>query len=98
MFVVRLLCLCTSFALAAPVAAGDLLDAFRLAEQNDAKYRAAVANYQATRTRVPQARAGLLPSVNATGDITRNDVETVTDLIFCRSREGARFTTAPVTD
>lgn len=80
MFLVRLLCVCTSCALAAPVAAGDLLDAFRLAEQNDAKYRAAVANYQATRTRVPQARAGLLPSVTATGDMMRNDVETITDL------------------
>lgn len=80
MVLIRHFLVFTSFALATPTYAAGLLDAFRLAEQNDAKYRAAVANYQATRTRVPQTRAGLLPSVNATGDIPRNDVETVTDL------------------
>lgn len=92
MFAARLFLVCTCCVLAAPVDAGDLLDAFRLAEQNDAKYRAATANYQATRTRVPQARAGLLPSVNATGDITRNDVETRTDLdILSRPRGRAVY-------
>ena len=92
MFPGRHFLVCIGCALAAPVYAGDLLEAYRLAEQNDAKYRAAVANYQATRTRLPQARAGLLPSVNATGDITRNDVETITDLdILSRPRGHAVY-------
>ena len=55
---VRRFLICIGCALAVPVNAGDLLEAYCLAEQNDAKYRAAVANYQATRTRLPQARAG----------------------------------------
>lgn len=68
------------FSLAESAHGADLLESFRRAERHDAKYQSAVASYHATRARLPQARAGLLPSVSATGDITRNDVETVTDL------------------
>ena len=71
--------LIVSIAFVAPVHGADLLETFRLAEQHDAKYRAAVANYQATRTRLPQTRAALLPSLSGTADATRNDLETTTD-------------------
>mgnify|MGYP000117787501 CR=1 FL=1 len=77
---------------AAQVHATDLLEVYRLAERHDTKYQSAVATYHATRTRLPQARAGLLPALSATGDITRNDVETVTDRgILSRPAGGAIY-------
>lgn len=65
---------------ALPAHGTDLIEIFRLAERNDPTYRAAAENYRATRTRLPQAQALLRPSLSATADITRNDIETVTDV------------------
>lgn len=76
---VRCVLVCIGLLLAAPVHGADLLETFRLAEQHDAKYRAATANYRAARTRVSQKRAALLPSLSGTADATRDDVETITD-------------------
>lgn len=82
----------SSLAIASPVIAADLLEAFRLAEQHDAKFRAVVASYQAGLTRLPQARAAFLPILSATADATRNDVETITDAtILSRPAGGAVY-------
>lgn len=81
-----------TLALISPVHAADLLEVLRLAEQNDAKYRAAKASYQASRTRLPQARAALLPSLSGIADATRNDVQTITDsTILSRPAGGAVY-------
>jgi outer membrane protein len=48
--------------------AADLVDVFRLAQPADATYGAARATWAAAQERIPQARAGLLPSASiATG-------------------------------
>ena len=75
---VRLPIIGTSFFLAltipcAPAQAEDLLAIYRLAIENDARFRAVEANYMAIQQRVPQARAGLLPNLSATGTLNRND-------------------------
>jgi len=60
-------------ALAAPYArAEDLLQVYRLARENDPTLAAAQANWQATQERLPQARALLLPNVNATASVNAN--------------------------
>jgi len=49
----------------APVQALDLLEAYRLALQNDGQLKAARARAEAGREALPQARAGLFPNVSA---------------------------------
>ncbi len=53
--------------------AADLLEVYREALSQDSQYAAARAQYQATQERIPQARAGLLPFVNLTGDVSEVD-------------------------
>ena len=61
---------------ASPVARGaDLLSIFRDALANDATYSSAKLTLDAGREVVPQAFAGLLPTVNASANTVRNDVE-----------------------
>jgi outer membrane protein len=50
----------------------DLLTLYREALENDAQYQSARFQYMATQERVPQARAGLLPNLNATGNYTES--------------------------
>src|SRR5512146_1916875 len=66
-----LLCLCAS------AGAEDLLQVYREAQRYDAVYNAARYALEAGRERIPQARALLLPTLNATGNVsaTNNDVE-----------------------
>ncbi|RMT65977.1 hypothetical protein ALP29_04598 [Pseudomonas syringae pv. avii] len=47
----------------------DLLSVYRQAVINDAKLSAARHEYQALREAVPQARAGLLPTLSAGGSV-----------------------------
>lgn len=49
------------------VFADTLLDVYRKAQARDPAYRGAIYALQAARERVPQARAGLLPSLNMVG-------------------------------
>ena len=51
--------------------ASDLLDVYRQAQARDPAYRGAGHALKAARERVPQARAGLLPTVNLTGANSR---------------------------
>ncbi|QVM91515.1 TolC family outer membrane protein [Pseudomonas entomophila] len=60
-----LTCLFCSTALHADPHRAELLDVYRHAVEQDARLSAARHEYQALSERVPQARAGLLPSLNA---------------------------------
>jgi outer membrane protein len=53
--------------------AADLLQVYQQALANDATYASARASAQAGRERVPQGRAGLLPTVGITGGVVRNN-------------------------
>lgn len=53
--------------------AADLLQVYQQALANDATYASARASAQAGRERVPQGRAGLLPTVGITGGITKTN-------------------------
>ena len=54
----------------------DLLDVYREALARDPVFAAARASYQAGQEALPQARAGLLPSVNLLANANRNQRET----------------------
>ena len=66
-------------AAALPAAGADLLSVYRDALVSDPVYQAARAQYNATAERLPQARAGYLPFINANLGMTR----------FWIDREGA---------
>jgi outer membrane protein len=55
--------------------AADLLSVYRDALVSDSAYQAARAQYNATRERLPQARAGYLPLITGTANAFRNDVD-----------------------
>ena len=56
----------------------DLLQVYRDALANDARFAAARAQYEAGQERVVQGRAGLLPTIGANANTTWNDVDTHT--------------------
>ncbi|HEY1043580.1 MAG TPA: TolC family outer membrane protein [Telluria sp.] len=56
--------------------AADLLEVYRQALANDATFASARASLQAGMERVPQARAGLLPSISGSASISRGETET----------------------
>ena len=59
--------------------AADLLQVYRDALANDAQLAAARAQLIALQERLPQGRAGLLPTIGVSGNTTWNDVQSVTD-------------------
>ena len=59
--------------------AEDLLDVYQLALTNDPRYRAAESTYLADKQKLQQARAVLRPTIDATADRSRIDLETETD-------------------
>ncbi|RCS57395.1 TolC family outer membrane protein [Parvibium lacunae] len=63
------LALCISM----PAYANDLLQIYRLALNADATYASARSQYLATQEKLPQARAGLLPTLNLTGSSSFTD-------------------------
>lgn len=71
----RVLALCVASLFPAVVLSADLLDVYRDAVANDAQFAAARAQFQAGQESVIQGRAGLLPSIGASGNITRNRVD-----------------------
>jgi len=69
-----------SLALAATIAAGgaageDLLQIYRDAQKSDPQLASARASWEATQEKMPQARAGLLPNVSATGAANYNNYD-----------------------
>ncbi len=72
-----ILCACI---LPAAAYAENVVDVYRLALQNDSRFRAAQATYRADLERLPQARGALLPNISGQGSATRNDLEVRSDL------------------
>ena len=68
-----------------PAMALDLLGAYREALASDATFLAARANLEAVRENIPQARAGLLPQVSASGQVTRNALDQTQRLVTGQS-------------
>jgi outer membrane protein len=64
--------LAAALAAAPPCSAEDLMQIYREAQRNDPALAAARANWEATQERVPQARAGLLPSVSLSASANAN--------------------------
>ena len=62
-------------ALATPAAAEDLLQVYREAQRYDAQYAAARNALAAGREKLPQGRALLLPSVNLTGNLQQQRID-----------------------
>ena len=60
------------------LAADDLVDVYQTAQQADPVFQQAKANLKAVEEAVPQARAGLLPDIRATGNYDRVDREQTT--------------------
>ena len=78
-----------SFASAAPAVAADLLDVYRLAQQNDPEIAAAEANYFAAAERSPQARAAYLPQLSASASYTITDeTESTSDQVDFQDVDG----------
>jgi outer membrane protein/protease secretion system outer membrane protein len=67
---------------ASPVQALDLLGAYRLALTHDANFLAAQSATEATRELVPQAIAGLLPSIGYSKNRSKNSTEQTTETIL----------------
>ena len=61
--------------LASPLYAADLVQVYREAQQNDPSFAAAQATLEAGREKMPQARAGLLPNLNLSGNSAWNENE-----------------------
>lgn len=68
-------CIAATLAAAAPANSANLLEVYQRALQNDPVIREAEANRLATLENKPQARAGLLPSLTATGALTQGDTD-----------------------
>jgi outer membrane protein len=62
--------------IALPAAAASLLDVYRLAQANDPTYEVARYTLEAAREKIPQARAGLLPTLAVNGSDNRNRART----------------------
>ena len=72
---IRMLVTLSALLGAAPVLAVDVLDIYREAQLNDARYASAKAQYLAQQERLPQARAGLLPNINFDAAYNYNDID-----------------------
>jgi outer membrane protein len=72
--------ICTSLIgmlLHTPLQAADLMDVYREALEQDAQYSSARAAYQAAQEKLPQGRAGLLPTVTLQGIRQRQFIDRV---------------------
>ena len=59
--------------ISSPLWASDLMQVYREARENDAAYAAARSSMEAGQERLPQARAGLLPTLGASGNTIWNE-------------------------
>ncbi|MDO9596796.1 MAG: TolC family outer membrane protein [Azoarcus sp.] len=71
----RVIAVCLSSLFASGAFGADLMQVYRDALANDAKFSAARAQLEAGQERVVQGRAGLLPSIGASANTTWNDVD-----------------------
>lgn len=79
--------------LAIPCSAGavDLLDAYRQALENDATFLAAKANAAAANEALPQARAGLLPSLSFNANRSTNNTDITQNNAFLGGKVTSTF-------
>ncbi len=70
------LSLVSTFALPALAASSNLSSVFQVARDNDATFAAARESYKAGQERIPQGRAGLLPTVNLSANTRYNESRT----------------------
>lgn len=68
--------LCALFWTNSPAWSASLLDIYRLAQSNDPSFEAARYTLEAAQQKIPQARAGLLPTVNVSGNAAKINSET----------------------
>lgn len=66
----------TNIALLQPLQAANLFEIYREALEHDAQYASARAAYIAAQEKLPQGRAGLLPTINATGTAQNQYIDT----------------------
>ena len=71
----RILAVCIAGIFSGGALAADLLQVYRDALANDAKFSAARAQYEAGQEKVVQGRAGLLPQIGLGADTTWNDAD-----------------------
>ena len=71
----RILAVLVTGLFAGGAAAADLMQVYRDAVANDAKFSAARAQYEAGQEKVVQGRAGLLPQIGMSASTTHNDSE-----------------------
>ncbi len=78
---------------AAPASAADLLQVYRDAQANDAQFASARGQLLATREKLPQGRAGLLPQVVGTAGANRTKLDQTASLPIggSPSASGTRF-------
>ncbi|MFN4324568.1 MAG: TolC family outer membrane protein [Azonexus sp.] len=71
---------------ASPLCAADLMQVYREAQANDATFAAARATLEASQEKQPQARAGLMPSLNLSGNTVwnKNELSTHGGATFAR--------------
>ncbi|MFO1290563.1 MAG: channel protein TolC [Nitrosomonas sp.] len=65
-----------SITLSLPLYAANLMEIYREALEHDAQYGSARAAYIAAQEKLPQGRAGLLPTINATGTAQNQYIDT----------------------
>ncbi len=71
----RAIAFCLAGLLSSGAVAADLLEVYRDALANDAKFAAARAQFEAGQERVVQGRSGLLPQIGLSANTTWNDAE-----------------------
>lgn len=71
----RLLAIAVASLFSATAWSSDLLDVYRDALANDPQYASARAEFEAGREFAVQGRAGILPNIEALGDVSRNRVD-----------------------
>lgn len=71
----KLACLFSIALVSSAVSAADLMQVYRLAQDNDPTFAAARASLDAGREKSPQGLSGLLPVIGASANTMRNDIE-----------------------
>ena len=76
----------------APLNASDLMDVYRDALEHDAQYASARATHIAAQEKLPQGRAGLLPTISLSGLLRRQRINTNRGPEVTNDRSGLTIT------
>ncbi len=75
-----------------PLNAADLMDIYRDALEHDAQYASARAAHMAAQEKLPQGRAGLLPTISLSGLLRRQRIDTNRGPAVTNDRSGLTIT------